>query len=156
MRISFVLLAMVCALGPLVLAGDSPAALVDVITWRIKHGANRQNDYWIDGMLQNISTHRLTGIQLRFNVLSSKGVVLGESDAVPKLMTLLPGQTTVFAAPVDVHDRRMSKMVLMGVKIQTADEMLMFKDIPFSSSVTSARFRDVRRPPSRAKGIGLH
>ena len=107
-------------------------------------------------MVQNISSHRLTGIQLRFNVLSSKGAVLGESDAQLKLMTLLPGQVTVFAAPVDVHDSRMSKLVLFAVKIQTSDEILMLKDIPFTATPKSALFRNVRRSPPASKGIGLH
>ena len=107
-------------------------------------------------MVQNVSPHRLTGIQLRFNVLSSQGTVLGESDAQLKLMTLLPGQVTVFAAPVELHNSRMSKMVLFAVKIQTSDEILVLKDVPFTASPKSALFRNVRRPPPASKGIGLH
>ena len=143
-----VLVAMIFVAGQLLEAGQAPAAMVDVLTWRIKPGGNSANDYWIDGSVRNTSGHMLTGVRLRFNILTRSGFVLGESEAPIKLTTLVPGQTCVFAAPVTVHDKRMKKIVLIGVTVETADDAVLYRDVPFSASKNSSLFRYAHRVPS--------
>ena len=149
-RLWTIVLAATLYAGHMLNAGQAPAAMVEVTAWRIKPGGKKPNDYWVDGVVRNVSKLRLTEVTIRFDIVTGSGVSLGESDASIKLSTLLPDQTCLFAAPVEIHDKRMRKMVLIGVKIATADDLLIFKDVPFAASRRSSLFRNARRdPPSR-------
>ena len=141
------------AAGIVHIAGQSPhspqtlSPRVEVKTWRIRPVGKAPNDYWVDGTVRNTSGQVLTGVQLRFNIVTARGVVLGESDAPIKLVTLLPGQACLFAAPVGVHDKRMARIVLVGVKVATAGDVLIFKDVPFAAMKKSDLFRGRMHSP---------
>ncbi len=125
-------------LAPLLLlpafAGVKPDPLIDVEIWRIKPGGNKPHDFWLDGIVKNVSSHRLTGVSLKFRIETRSGFVLGEAEAPVKLSTMLPGQQCPFAAPVPLHDRRMYRLRLSGVTTNMVDDLVLFKEIPFHTS----------------------
>lgn len=128
------------------------APVVEVMTWKIRPVGKAPNEYWVDGVVRNVSRKVLTEVKLRFSIRTAQGNIIGESDAPIKLVTLLPGQTCLLAAPVEIHDRRMARIVLIGVKVDTADDVLMFRDVPFAARKKSDVFKNTAQP-SRRKSV---
>jgi hypothetical protein len=117
-----------------IIAGEAQTQpQIEITSWSVRKVPSGPDKYWVSGYVRNLDTVRLADVLITFSVLAPTGREVGETTSDLKLVTLLPGQTSLFAAPVRVHDRHISRMTVKQVYVKSIDDRSANRTIPFTS-----------------------